>query len=70
MSADRLPGVADSIELRNGLQVIQASDDQVPLGEAIQQAPEYEYQCKKRCSNGCVASDGDRYAAMVSYEVG
>ena len=31
---------------------------------------EYEHQCKKRGSNGRVASDGDRHAAMVSYEAG
>ena len=28
------------------------------------QVPEYEHQCKKRCSNGRVASDGDRYALV------
>jgi len=32
--------------------------------------PEYERQCKKSRSNGRVASDEDRYAAMVGEEEG
>ena len=39
----------------------QASDEQVLLGKCATQVPEYEDQCKKRCSNGRVASDGNRY---------
>jgi len=31
--------------------------------------PEYVYQCNKRCANGRVAGDGDRYAAKVSDDV-
>ena len=33
------------------------------------QVPEYVCQCNKRCTNGRVASDGDRYAAKVSDDV-
>ena len=41
------------------------------LGESVTQVPEYDHQCKKRCSNDRVAGDGDRYATMVvSDEVG
>ncbi len=47
----------------------QASDEGL-LGKSVMQVPEYEHQCKKRCSNGHVASDGDRYAITVSYEEG
>ena len=48
----------------------QASDEQGLLGKRAMQVPEYDHQCKKRCSDGRVASDGDRYTAMVSDEVG
>lgn len=48
----------------------QASDEQGFLGKRAKQVPEYERQCNKRSSNGRVASDGDRYAATVSAEVG
>jgi len=33
------------------------------------QVPEYVCQCNKRCANGRVAGDGDRYAARVSDDV-
>ena len=48
----------------------QASDEQGLLEKCAMQVPEYELQCKKRSSNGRVASDEDRYAAMASYEAG
>ena len=48
----------------------QASDEQGLLGKRAMQVLEYEHQWKKRSSNGRVAGDGDRYAAMVSDEVG
>lgn len=47
-----------------------ASDEQGLLGKCAMQVPEYGHQCKKRCPDGRVASDGDRYAAMVSDEAG
>lgn len=47
----------------------QASDEQGLLGTAVE-APEYDRRCSKRRSNGRVASDGDRYTAMVSEEAG
>ena len=31
--------------------------------------PEYVCQCKKRCADGRVAGDGDRYAATASDDV-
>jgi len=40
------------------------------LGEMRNAVPEYGRQCNKRGSNGRVASDEDRYAAMVSDEEG
>ena len=68
-SADCPPGVADSIELHNGRQVTRRATSKGSWGgrEAL---PEYGHQCNKRCSNGRVASDGDRYAATVSDEEG
>ena len=68
-SADCPPGVADSIELHNGMQVTRRATIKA-LGKYTMQMPEYDHQCKKRCSNGRVASDGDRSAATVSDEVG
>ena len=61
------PGVADSIELHNGMQVTRRA---MIKGSWDRQVPEYDHQCKKRCSKGRVASDGDRYTATVSDEVG
>ncbi len=66
-SANCPPGVSDSIELHNGMQITRRATTK---GSWERQVPEYEHQCKKRCSNGRVASDGDRYAVMVSDEVG
>ncbi len=66
-SANCPPGVSDSIELHNGMQITRRATTK---GSWERQVPEYDHQCKKRCSNGRVASDGDRYAVMVSDEVG
>ncbi len=68
-SANCPPGVSDSIELRNGMQVTRRATSKGSW-ERRKAKPEYERQCKKRRSNGRVASDGDRYAAMVSDDVG
>jgi hypothetical protein len=53
--------------LHNGMQVTRRATIK---GSWERQAPEYDHQCKKRWSDGRVASDGDRYAAMVSDDVG
>jgi hypothetical protein len=66
-SADCPPGVSDSIEMHNGGQVTRRATSK---GSWAKLVSEYERQCKKRCSKGRVASDGDRYAARVSKEVG
>lgn len=42
------PGVLDSIELHNGLQVTRRATSKVPLGKGAKQVPEYDHQCKKR----------------------
>ena len=39
------------------------------LGGMRKEVPEYVCQYKKRCTNGRVAGDGERYAAMVSDDV-
>ena len=57
-SANCPPGVADSIELYNGRHVTRRATIKGSWGSV--QVPEYECQCKKRYSNGRVASDGDR----------
>ena len=54
------PGVSDSIELHNGKQATRQATLRGPWGICARQVPEYGHQCKKRCSNGRVASDGDR----------
>ena len=70
MSAERPPGVSDGIEVHNGWVGNQASDEQGLLGKGAMQYPSTDDQCKKRRSDGRVASDRDRYAAMVSDEEG
>ncbi len=67
-SAECPPGVSDSIELHNGRRVTRRATSKGSWGSV--EVPEYEHQCKKRGSKGRVASDRDRYAAMVSDEVG
>ena len=66
-SADRHPGVKDGIELHNGRQATRRAASKGSWGMEV---PEYGRQCEKRWSKGRVASDGDRYATVVSDEVG
>jgi len=74
-STNRPPGVSDGIECR--LSGPHLGAGQQPgerraraLGATRKAVPEYANRCQKRCANGRVASDGDRYAATVSDEEG
>jgi hypothetical protein len=68
-STNRPPGVSDGIEYTTAGN--QPGERRArALGETRNAVPEYEHRCKKRCANGRVASDGDRYAATVSDEEG
>lgn len=69
-SAERPPGVSDGIEVHNGRQVTRRATIKGSWGNAQRKYPSTDDQCKKRRSDGRVASDKDRYAAMVNDEEG
>ena len=48
----------------------QASDEQGLLGQCAKQYPSMCINIKRDAQNGRVAGDGERYAAMVSDDVG
>ena len=65
-SADRPPGVSDSIEPHNGRGLPRRATSKELLGKrTATEVPEYHGQCKKRTWDGRVASDGDRRAAKA-----
>lgn len=58
-SATRRTGVADSIELLNGREVTQASDESKALGESTaKEVPEYRSRTQGRPRDGSVAAMG------------
>ena len=65
-SANRRPGVSDSIEPHNGRGLTRRATNKELLGKrTAKEVPEYHGRCKKRTWDGRVASDGDRRAATA-----
>ena len=69
-SAARTSGVSDSIELHNGKHSTRRATIKGSWGTAQGKYPSMAANVKRGGSNGRVASDGGRYAAMASDEAG